>query len=96
MMHAQTVDNYIIINQKYFPGDKILFLKEEDDDSNYVCRLNSKDSGSKQISFDFTEPVKEPNILKEEIDKIDPLNTTPMDALRILFDLKNKSKDIRE
>jgi len=57
---------------------------------------NSKDSGSKQISFDFTEPVKEPNILKEEIDKIDPLNTTPMDALRILFDLKNKSKDIRE
>ena len=28
MMHAQTVDNYIIINQKYFPGDKILFLKE--------------------------------------------------------------------
>ena len=57
---------------------------------------NSKDSGSKQISFDFTEPVKEPNILKEEIDKIDPLNTTPMDALKILFDLKNKSKDIRE
>lgn len=57
---------------------------------------NSKDSGSMQISFDFTEPVKEPNILKEEIDKIDPLNTTPMDALKILFDLKNKSKDIRE
>ena len=57
---------------------------------------NSKDSGSKQISFDFNEPVKEPNILKEEIDKIDPLNTTPMDALKILFDLKNKSKDIRE
>lgn len=28
MMHPQTVDNYIIINQKYFPGDKILFLKE--------------------------------------------------------------------
>ena len=28
MMHAQTVDNYIIINQKYFPGDKILFLKD--------------------------------------------------------------------
>ena len=28
MMHAQTVDNYIIINQKYFTGDKILFLKE--------------------------------------------------------------------
>ena len=48
-----------------------------------------------KFHFDFTEPVKEPNILKEEIDKIDPLNTTPMDALRILFDLKNKSKDIK-
>lgn len=28
MMNAQTVDNYIILNQKYFPEDKILFLKE--------------------------------------------------------------------
>ena len=28
MMNVQTVDNYIILNQKYFPGDKILFLKE--------------------------------------------------------------------
>lgn len=26
-----------------YSGKKILFLKEEDDDSNYVCRLNSKD-----------------------------------------------------
>ena len=28
MMNVQTVDNYIILNQKYFPGDKIFFLKE--------------------------------------------------------------------
>ena len=39
---------------------------------------------------------KDENSLKEEIDKIDLLNTTPMDALKILFDLKSKSKDIRE
>ena len=28
MMRMQMVDNYILLNQKYFPGDKILFLKE--------------------------------------------------------------------
>ena len=57
---------------------------------------NDKKEVSKQISFDFSEPIKEEkNILKEEIDKIDPINTTPMDALKILFDLKNKSKDIK-
>ena len=27
-MRMQMVDNYILLNQKYFPGDKILFLKE--------------------------------------------------------------------
>lgn len=29
MMNMQMVDNYIMLNQKYFPGDKILFLKEK-------------------------------------------------------------------
>ena len=28
MMNVQTVDNYIILHQKYFPGDKILCLNE--------------------------------------------------------------------
>ena len=45
---------------------------------------------NKQISFDFDEiDNHNKDILKEEIDKIDPFNTTPMDALKILFDLKN-------
>lgn len=29
MMNMQMVDNYIMLNQKYFPWDKILFLKEK-------------------------------------------------------------------
>ena len=32
------------------------------------------------------------DIIKETIDKIDVLNTTPMEALNILFDLKQKIK----
>ncbi len=27
-MHTQAVENYILMNQKYFPGEKILYLKE--------------------------------------------------------------------
>ena len=58
----------------------------------YESNDNKKEN--KQIAFDFDEVVNQnKNILKEELDKIDPLNTTPMDALKILFDLKNISKN---
>ena len=55
---------------------------------------NDKRKENKQIAFNFEEiDNQKKDILKEEIDKIDPLNTTPMDALKILFDLKNISKN---
>ena len=28
MMNVQTVDNYIILNQKYFPGQNIIFKRK--------------------------------------------------------------------
>ena len=46
--------------------------------------VNVKDM---QIHFDFEESK---DILREELDKIDILNITPVDALNILYKLKNK------
>lgn len=46
-----------------------------------------------QLSMDFEEKKEEEkDILKDTIEKIDPLNTTPMDALNILFELKKSIK----
>ena len=45
---------------------------------------------SKQLSFDFTEEKKDE--LREKLKEVDPLNTTPMDALKILFELKQIDK----
>lgn len=58
----------------------------------YESNVNKKEN--KQIAFNFDEVENQnKDILKEALDKIDPLNTTPMDALKILFDLKNISKN---
>ena len=48
---------------------------------------------NEQISFTF--PKKE-NELKKEIDAINILNITPMEAMNILYKLKEKSKDYEE
>lgn len=45
---------------------------------------------SNQLSFDFTEEKKDE--LREKLKEVDPLNTTPMDALKILFELKQIDK----
>ena len=45
-----------------------------------------------QLAMNFEPNVKKDDIIKETIDKIDVLNTTPMEALNILFDLKQKIK----
>ncbi len=45
---------------------------------------------SNQLSFDFTEEKKDE--LREKLKEVDPLNTTPMDALEILFELKQIDK----
>lgn len=51
-----------------------------------------KQTVSSQLEFNFEEP-KPDNKLKEELEKIDPFNITPIDALKILYDLKEKSKN---
>lgn len=51
-----------------------------------------KQTISSQLEFNFEEP-KQDNKLKEELEKIDPFNITPIDALKILYDLKEKSKN---
>ena len=51
-----------------------------------------KQTVSSQLEFNFEEP-KSDNKLKEELEKIDPFNITPIDALKILYDLKEKSKN---
>ena len=42
--------------------------------------------------MDFEPNVKKDDIIKETIEKIDVLNTTPIEALNVLFDLKQKIK----
>ena len=44
-----------------------------------------------QVTFDFTQPVD--NKLQEELDKIDVLNITPMEAINKLYELKNINKE---
>jgi DNA mismatch repair protein MutS len=51
-----------------------------------------KQTISSQLEFNFEEH-KPDNKLKEELDKIDPFNITPIDALKVLYDLKEKSKN---
>lgn len=62
--------------------------------------LNEYESNSKkknpeekiQLAMDFEPNGKKDDIIKETIEKIDVLNTTPMEALNLLFDLKQKIK----
>ena len=62
--------------------------------------LNEYESNSKkknpeekiQLAMDFEPNVKKDDIIKETIEKIDVLNTTPIEALNVLFDLKQKIK----
>ena len=45
-----------------------------------------------QLAMDLEPNVKKDDIIKETLEKIDVLNTTPIEALNILFDLKQKIK----
>ena len=62
--------------------------------------LNEYESNSKkktpeekiQLAMDFEPNVKKDDMIKETIEKIDVLNTTPIEALNLLFDLKQKIK----
>ena len=45
-----------------------------------------------QLAMDFDVQEKKEDIIKKTINSIDVLNTTPIEALNILFDLKQKIK----
>ena len=61
--------------------------------SEYESNSKKKNPEEKvQLAMNFEPTVKKDDIIKETIDKIDVLNTTPMEALNILFDLKQKIK----
>ena len=61
--------------------------------SEYESNSKKKNPEEKvQLAMNFEPNVKKDDIIKETIDKIDVLNTTPMEALNILFDLKQKTK----
>ena len=61
--------------------------------SEYESNSKKKNPEEKvQLAMNFEPNVKKDDIIKETIDKIDVLNTTPMEALNILFDLKQKIK----
>ena len=61
--------------------------------SEYESNSKKKNPEEKvQLTMNFEPNVKKDDIIKETIDKIDVLNTTPMEALNILFDLKQKIK----
>ena len=57
----------------------------------YESKEKSRDNKIQEtLPIDALIPKK--NKLEEELDKIDPLETTPMDALNILYKLKKLSK----
>lgn len=61
--------------------------------SEYESNSKKKNPEEKvQLAMNFEPTIKKDDIIKETIDKIDVLNTTPMEALNILFDLKQKIK----
>lgn len=69
-------------------------LKRADEILNeYESNAKKKNPEEKiQLTMDFETNVKKDDIIKETIENIDVLNTTPIEALNILFDLKQKIK----
>ena len=58
----------------------------------YETKEESRDTKI-QETLPIDELIPKKNKLEEELDKIDPLETTPMDALNILYKLKKISKE---
>ena len=51
-----------------------------------------KKENNVQLSMSFDNTLQESNKILEEIDRLDILNTTPIDALNILYKLKEERK----
>ena len=66
--------------------------------SNEILRLYEETSKEKQmtrgeqVSFDFDTQEQTNNEVLERLNEIDPLKTTPIDAINILYELKELSK----
>ena len=70
-----------------------LIKRAEEILSDYEGSQKRKSIKQEQIIFDLDEKPIEKNILKEELDKIDPLVMTPMEAINKLYELKKLSEE---
>lgn len=66
-------------------ADEILKMYENQDKE---CPINT----NQQVSFNFDEPVVEDSPVLDRLEEIDPLKVTPMDAINLLYELKELSK----
>ena len=48
--------------------------------------------GVTQLHMDFEDTSSKPNLIKERLDEINPLEVTPMEAINLLYELKELSK----
>ena len=70
-------------------------IKRADDILETYEKVPNKKEIISQISMNFEEPVKtvkKYDIIKKTLDEVDPLETSPMQALNILYELKKELK----
>ena len=61
--------------------------------SEYETNAKKKNPEEKvQLSMDFFQETKNSDIIKEKLESIDLMNTTPIQALNYLFELKEEIK----
>ena len=60
---------------------------------NMYEKTKKKGKENVQLELDIEETPKEEDELKKELDKINPLEITPIEAINILYNLKNKYKN---
>ena len=59
----------------------------------YETKAKKKDGLEKvQLSMDFFEDNKKDDLIKKKIEEIDLMNTTPIEALNLLYELKEEIK----
>ena len=70
-----------------------LLLRAEEVLSEYESNSKKKNPEQRtQLAMNFFANEKKDDLIKETLENVDVLNTTPMEALNILFDLKQKIK----
>lgn len=57
-----------------------------------VKKKKKTDDYRVQLKMDLEEETPKEDIIKEKLKNVDPLNTTPIEALNILYELKNELK----